>query len=157
MGSSVSSKLFILPIRKSIIDDLCNGYTIICDRYFASGVAFSAAKGMDIEWCLAPDRGLPAPDIIYFLDVNEDVQMERGGFGNERYEVAAFQRNVRRKFFELKGYLSDLNWHMIDANKSEDEVFAKLKASVDQVIKECENHAIDSLYCVYYNKYVVLI
>lgn len=128
-----------------MLEDLNNGYTIICDRYFASGVAFSAAKGMDIEWCLAPDRGLPAPDIIYFLDVNEEVQNERGGFGSERYEVAAFQRNVRRKFFELKGYLSDLNWQLVDANKPIDEVFAKLKSSVDQVIKESGNHAIDVL------------
>lgn len=128
------------------MDDLYNGYTIVCDRYFASGVAFSAAKGLDIEWCFAPDKGLPAPDIIYFLDVNEETQMERSGFGNERYEVAAFQRNVRRKFFELKGYLSDLNWHVVDANRTMDEVYDHLKSSVDQVIKECEYQSIDTLY-----------
>ena len=100
---------------------------------------------MDIEWCLAPDKGLPAPDIIYFLDVNEEVQMQRGGFGSERYEITSFQRNVRRKFLELKGYLSDLNWQIVDANKPLDEVYNVIKESVDRVIKECENQALDSL------------
>ena len=145
LGSSVSYFILISYDRKSILDDLSNGYTIICDRYFPSGVAFSTAKGMDMEWCLAPDRGLPAPDIIYFFDVSEEVQVARGGFGNERYEVAAFQRAVRKKFFELKGYLSDLNWQSIDASKSEEEVYSKLKSSVDQVIVECENQAVDVL------------
>lgn len=30
---------------------LKSGTTLIVDRYSYSGVAFSAAKGLDIEWC----------------------------------------------------------------------------------------------------------
>lgn len=30
---------------------LLGGTTLIVDRYSYSGVAFSAAKGLDIEWC----------------------------------------------------------------------------------------------------------
>lgn len=30
---------------------LRDGITLIVDRYSYSGVAFSAAKGLDIEWC----------------------------------------------------------------------------------------------------------
>lgn len=30
---------------------LHSGITLIVDRYSYSGVAFSAAKGLDIEWC----------------------------------------------------------------------------------------------------------
>lgn len=30
---------------------LLSGTTLIVDRYSYSGVAFSAAKGLDIEWC----------------------------------------------------------------------------------------------------------
>jgi len=32
-------------------------------------VAFSSAKGLDLEWCKACDRGLPAPDVIIYLDM----------------------------------------------------------------------------------------
>lgn len=41
----------------------------VCDRYAYSGVAFTSAKGLDIEWCKNPDRGLPAPDCIIYLDL----------------------------------------------------------------------------------------
>ena len=69
----------------SILETLGKGIHIVCDRYAYSGVAFSSAKaksdmdistasavramgrvgeeeGLDLEWCMAPDRGLPAPD-----------------------------------------------------------------------------------------------
>lgn len=32
-------------------DKLRGGTTLIVDRYSYSGVAFSSAKGLDIEWC----------------------------------------------------------------------------------------------------------
>lgn len=41
----------------------------VCDRYCYSGVAFSAAKGMDMDWCKACDKGLIAPDCVIYLDM----------------------------------------------------------------------------------------
>lgn len=56
---------------KSLKARLNEGETLVCDRYAFSGVAFSAAKGtLDLEWCKNPDRGLPAPDAVIYLDVN---------------------------------------------------------------------------------------
>ena len=132
--------------RKDIVSDLEKGYTIICDRYFASGVAFSAAKGLDMEWCLSPDRGLPSPDLICFLDLSEQEQMKRGGFGNERYEVSSFQTAVRQKFLELMDFLPALNWKRIDAAGSADEVYAVLQTEVLKTIEECKDKAIGVLY-----------
>jgi dTMP kinase len=81
---------------------LAAGTTIVCDRYAASGVAFSSAKpGMSMQWCKQSDAGLPAPDHVFFLDVPPDVAARRGGFGGERYEVAPFQLKVRENFSEL--------------------------------------------------------
>ena len=54
----------------SILDDLNNGYTILLDRYVLSGVVYSAAKGLDIDWCISPDIGLPLPDIVFFLNLS---------------------------------------------------------------------------------------
>ena len=76
---------------------LYDGTTIICDRYAYSGVAFSSAKvksgatsdkenmardGVDrnsdsepvmsLDWCQAPDRGLPAPDCVIFLQLSPE-------------------------------------------------------------------------------------
>lgn len=64
----------------SIVQQLQAGTTIVCDRYAYSGVAFSAAKpGMDFEWCRGPDVGLPAPDVVIFLDMSPEQAEERGG------------------------------------------------------------------------------
>lgn len=62
----------------------------------SSGIAFSAAKpGLDFEWCSAPETGLPAPDVVIFLQIDAESASSRGGFGQERYEHNAFQKIVR--------------------------------------------------------------
>jgi len=49
--------------------ELAAGTTVLCDRYTFSSVAFSAAKGLPLVWCRAPDVSLPAPDLTLFLDL----------------------------------------------------------------------------------------
>ena len=33
--------------------------------------------GLSIDWCKQPDVGLPAPDLVCFLDVSEEVAIKR--------------------------------------------------------------------------------
>ena len=83
----------------------------MCDRYAFSGVAFSAAKGtLSMDWCKAPDRGLPKPDLVLFLDVSAEVAKTRGGYGEERYEKEEFQARVRKAFETLRAGDADTNW-----------------------------------------------
>ena len=76
--------------RSTIQAHLAAGTTVIADQYAFSGIAFSAQKSphlnLTYEWCKAPEVGLPAPDLTLFLDVNPEVAMQRGGYGEERYE-----------------------------------------------------------------------
>ncbi|KAH8969909.1 hypothetical protein BDL97_02G058600 [Sphagnum fallax] len=62
------------------------GATLVVDRYSYSGVAFSAAKGLDLNWCKAREAGLLAPDLVLYLDIPAEVAAERGGYGGECYE-----------------------------------------------------------------------
>lgn len=64
MGSLV---LNIKIIRNTIIETLNKGINIVCDRYAYSGVAFSSAKGLPIQWCKQCDSGLPKPDLVIYL------------------------------------------------------------------------------------------
>ena len=80
--------------------------TIICDRYSHSGMVYSAAKEnprLSLSWARAPDDGLPRPDAVLFLDVDEAVARARGGWGGELYERAEMQRRVRWLFLALAG------------------------------------------------------
>ena len=132
--------------KARIESTLASGKSIVCDRYAYSGVAFSAAKpGMDMEWCATPDRGLPAPDCVIYLDLSVEQAMARGEFGAERYEKEDFQRNVAANFKLLmskdrscgdeSGTSSALlkgsggtPWHVLDASKSMDDLHADIKA-----------------------------
>ena len=86
------------------------GTSVLVDRYAFSGVAFTAAKGLDLEWCKNPDRGLPKPDLVLQLDVDEETAKKRGGFGEERYEKVEFQRQVRKLYSQLREEHSDVSF-----------------------------------------------
>lgn len=63
---------------------LRDGVTLIVDRYSYSGVAFSAAKGLDIEWCKEAENGLLKPDLVLMLNMTAEAITKRGEFGKER-------------------------------------------------------------------------
>ena len=86
-----------------------SGTHVIIDRYAFSGVAFTAAKGLDFEWCKNPDRGLPKPDVVIQLNVDEECAKGRGGFGEERYEKVEFQRRVRSLYAKLSEENKDVS------------------------------------------------
>ncbi|SPO06873.1 related to thymidylate kinase [Cephalotrichum gorgonifer] len=89
---------------KSIRSLLASGTTILCDRYYYSGIVYSAAKhnpSLTLSWARAPEVGLPRPDIVLFLDLKESVARERGGWGGEVYEKAEMQRRVRELFWGI--------------------------------------------------------
>ncbi|XP_045535767.1 thymidylate kinase [Papilio machaon] len=127
---------------RSLIKKLEEGISIIVDRYCYSGVAFTAAKGYDINWCKSPDSGLPKPDKVFFLTMPLENILQRNGFGNERYEVLDFQKRVSEMYDKLR----EDNWEVLDARRSiqtiEDELLEK---SLD-VIKTAELNPIDKIW-----------
>jgi len=118
----------------SMTKKLNSGITLIVDRYAFSGVAFTSAKGLDLEWCKTCDKGLPTPDAIFYMDITIDEASSRGDFGGERYEVSDFQKKVQLKFQQLK----DSTWKMIDARDTIENIHSTLCAQVVDVMKACE-------------------
>ncbi|KAI9314415.1 deoxythymidylate kinase [Dichotomocladium elegans] len=109
---------------------LRSGQHLIVDRYAFSGVAFSSAKGLDLEWCKHPDVGLLVPDVVLFLDLPIDEAEKRGGFGEERYETRELQVKVRQQFMALK----EPSWKMIQANRSMDAVHEDMWQAVHKIL-----------------------
>lgn len=111
---------------------LCNGESVIVDRYAFSGVAYSVAKGLPLDWCKAPDAGLPAPDVVIYLDLNAETARLRGDYGSERYENLEMQIAVGHAFAKLRAD----NWRIVDADADEDTVFARILDAVGQALDE---------------------
>uniref|UniRef100_A0A8D8DIN6 Thymidylate kinase n=1 Tax=Culex pipiens TaxID=7175 RepID=A0A8D8DIN6_CULPI len=129
--------------RKQMEQLLQDGTTLIVDRYSYSGVAFSSAKGLDMEWCKAPEAGLLKPDLVILLTLTAEALAKRGGFGEERYEVPEFQRRVMGKFAELR---DDTYWRQIDADKGQDELTVELSELVLGTIDACGHRALGKLW-----------
>jgi len=114
-------------------EKLKGGTTVIIDRYAFSGVAFSAAKGLDLEWCKTPDKGLPKPDMVIQLTVDQSCAQGRGGFGEERYETTDFQSQVRKMYSTLEEENNDI-WRRVDGSGTIEQVTEKLSEIVLEVM-----------------------
>lgn len=127
---------------KNIIKTLEAGTTLIVDRYCYSGVAFSAAKGLELNWCKSPDVGLPKPDKVFFLTMPVDSIKQRNGFGMERYEVLNFQKKVSETYSKLK----EDNWEVLDANRSIDSIQEDLLERTLNVVNDVTDKEIGKLW-----------
>ena len=125
-----------------IEESLSNGEILVVDRYAYSGVAFTSAKGLDLGWCKSPDIGLPSPDVVFYLNLSIENAMERGGFGQERYEKKDFQMKVKEKFQLLK----DESWIMIDANNSKDIIHQEIIEYSKKILEKNQYYPIKKLW-----------
>jgi dTMP kinase len=147
-----------------LTEQLASGTNVVCDRYAYSGVAFSSAKvkadgvtpRLPLDWCQAPDIGLPAPDCVIFLDLSPADAESRGGYGGERYEKRDMQVRVRQRFSDLQKMdeaaltttdedkedgddklETRVPWHLVDAAQSvaavESDIWAIVQATLEKV------------------------
>ncbi|KAI8353658.1 thymidylate kinase-like protein [Choanephora cucurbitarum] len=133
---------------KDLKAKLDQGTTLVVDRYAFSGVAFSSAKGLDLDWCKQPDVGLLSPDLVLFLDLTIDEAEKRGGFGEERYEKRELQIKVREEFFKLKEdnwkvnrvyenhrWIINIIYQFIEASQSKEKVEQAIWETVQEFRK----------------------
>lgn len=124
----------------SMLELINSGVTLIVDRYTYSGVAYTAAKGYDLKWCKAPDRGLPRPDLVIYIDIPSNVAASRSNFGTERYEKEDFQNQISDKFRKLR----DENWVIINGC---DSICNIQNIIMGHVMEKCRQSSRDPVVC----------
>ncbi|KAK2835978.1 hypothetical protein Q5P01_016462 [Channa striata] len=133
----------LVPLMKKKLEQ---GTTLIVDRYAFSGAAFTSAKpGFSLDWCKKTDEGLPKPDLVMFLQLSPAEAALRGQFGEERYETNVFQRAVQQKFEQLIKDPS-VNWQVIDASKSVEDVHKDIKTHSINAINIAQNLPLGELW-----------
>jgi len=107
-----------------------NGITIVMDRYFYSNAAYQGSSGISPAEIIKKnsDRGFPAPDRIYFIDIHPDEAMKRitarnGSGKTELFEKKSFLEGVRKNFLSM----IDDRFLKIDGNQSQDKIFQIIK------------------------------
>lgn len=115
------------------------GITVVIDRYYYSGMVYSAAKDkadLSLKWARDPEIGLPRPDVCLFLDITPEAAARRGGFGGEKYETSAMQKRVRELFYQLMGTSDGLDIKIVDAGRSVEEVEKDIMERVKDVMEQ---------------------
>jgi len=74
------------------------GIWVITDRWSASGIAYSVARGLPMDWCSKVEEGLPQPNMTFYLDANPVELQEREGWGQEREETLDMQMRVQEAY-----------------------------------------------------------
>jgi len=118
--------------------DINGGLTIVVDRYYYSGIVYSAAKDrpdLNLQWAREPEVGLPRPDICIFLNLAPEVAMTRGGFGSEKYETSEMQNKVRELFYELLKRPDGEDMVLIDAGRSLDDVQRDMRGLTEKLLQ----------------------
>ncbi|XP_008305561.1 thymidylate kinase isoform X2 [Cynoglossus semilaevis] len=133
----------LVPLMKKKLEQ---GINLVVDRYAFSGVAFTSAKpGFCLDWCKNPDVGLPKPDLVMFLKLSPTEASLRGQFGEERYETSVFQRAVQQKFEHLMKDAS-VNWQVIDASASIEDVHEDIATHSLNTVSTVENQPLGELW-----------
>lgn len=128
-------------VQQLIFDALRNGTHVLVDRYAYSGVSYSAAKGLDIEWCKEGDKGHYKPDLVLYLCLQPADAITRTEYGAERFEDLEFQQKV----FEMYQQLMENNWVSLDASHSFDSVHDQLYSVVKEIIN-CDSTSLQTLW-----------
>ncbi len=105
-------------IKKEIEEKLKNGFTLIMDRYYTSNFGFQTAKfteknekKMFLDWLKKIESKMPAPDLVFFLDVPMEFSQKlmdsrkQKDYMNEKKDIhekdLSYQKKVRDIFLEL--------------------------------------------------------
>ncbi|CAD6572555.1 MAG: Thymidylate kinase [Alectoria sarmentosa] len=115
------------------------GITVVIDRYYYSGIVYSAAKDkadLSLKWARDPEIGLPRPDVCVFLDIAPEAAAKRGGFGGEKYETSTIQKRVRELFYKIMGTNDGMDIRIVDAGRSVEEVEQDVMERVKDVMDQ---------------------
>lgn len=75
--------------------------------------------------------------------------IQRGQFGEERYEKVEFQKTVREKFMNLRETdesEANVPWFVLDARKSIDELHAEIRSIAEAVVTQNEGAPVKKLW-----------
>ena len=115
------------------------GAVVLCDRYYASTIAYQSAKldgdSADLEWLMGLcEPFVPVPDAVILLDVDPERSLERvcvRGEEGSKFENLPFLTQVRGAYLELA---DRYGYEVVDSSGTEDEVFDAVMRIVREVL-----------------------
>lgn len=116
--------------RAVIVEKLRTSDFLIADRYTPSNLAYGMARGLDLNWLVGLDKGLPVPTTVIVLDVPVPASFNRKASNRDRHERdRRLLARVRVAYLRLA---RRFHWQVIDGagpvRKVHQEVWSAVKA-----------------------------
>jgi dTMP kinase len=118
--------------KKEIESMLENGTIIVMNRYWESNLVYGVANGMDVNWLLRLDKGLPKEDLVLVLLVNPSISAKRAEIQD------AFESDPQLAAKAYKNYLKfakQFKWKIIDGSKSKEQVHQEIMKIIRKELK----------------------
>lgn len=103
------------------------GYTVLCDRYYYSSLAYQGSV-TDYAWVKSLNLNCPEirkPDLCIFLDLTPEQSLQRITKGRDKLEIfenVETLTRVRERFFSVITDLVDDNIAVLDAYRTPEEI-----------------------------------
>lgn len=107
--------------QTEILSLLDQGYIVLLDRYFYSGIAYSCGHGdIDFSWACHVESGLIVPDIVFYVETPEDTRMQRHKLEKTRSRCDSIQS--QRKIEIVYNKLRTDSWVVLSGIDSLDNI-----------------------------------
>jgi dTMP kinase len=112
---------------------LFSNEAMIVNRYTASNLAYGLPSGLELDWLLALEEGLPKPDLVLVLDAPPAKLVPRRGDRKDSYERNLnLQESARSTYIKLA---DKFGWTVIDADGSIDETSRSVTEAVTRLLE----------------------
>jgi dTMP kinase len=118
--------------KKEIESMLENGTIIIMNRYWQSNLVYGVANGMDINWLLLLDKGLPKEDVVLLILVNPSISAKRAEIQDTFESDALLATNAHKNYLK---FAKQYQWKVIDGSKSKEQVHQEIMKIIRKELK----------------------
>jgi dTMP kinase len=118
---------------QGITDSLLGGVNVIIDRYIHSGIAYSCARDLSMDWCWRTESEMPLPDLVIFLETSGETCARRHplreGLQDPEEINVAFQDRIVANY----RLLADERWKTVT---TDDKTLLDIVGEVEIIIRK---------------------
>lgn len=119
--------------RRDIESTIEKGTTIIMNRYYQSNLVYGISHGLNLNWLLNLDRGLPREDVVIVLEVSPDISYRRVPKDRDTFEMdQKLLTEVNKNYRKLA---NRFNWKLVNGEKISEEVHNEIMDIVIKILK----------------------
>ena len=106
---------------------------LIVNRYTGSNLAYGLSSGLELEWLMDLEEGLPQPDLVLLLDAPPTTLVPRRGERKDSYERnLSLQESARKAYLKLA---SKFGWTVVDADAGVEETGRSVAEAVSKALE----------------------